>query len=174
MSKTALRCVYGLLIAVATLNRNSSILLVLAYVAVMWPMRRHRGVQAWAVVYAGIWAGVYGALVIGRPAHSEWITPAAVLALNVSWWGLQQSIPANAVFVPLAALVILNARRAPEALTRLLWIMPVYAVPVLIYGAWNEVRLWLPVLPIVLALGLSSYRQAKYTNAANEARFYLR
>lgn len=154
MSQTAVHVGYAAIIAIATLNRNSSILLVLAYVAVMWPCRYNRRVQFWALAYAVLWAGVYGAIVTLRPASHEWITPARVLEINTSWWGLSQSIPYNLAFLPLEALVILSARRAPGLLTRLLWVLPVYAAPVLIYGAWNEVRLWLPLLPLLLPVAL--------------------
>lgn len=154
MPKAALYLGYAALIILATLNRNSSIVLVAAYAAVMWPRRKERAVMVWGLIYLGLWAGVYGWIVLTRRAPGEWITPATVLAGNLSRWGYEQSIPYNLALLPIWAVAFINRRRAPLFLQRLLWIIPLYLAPVLVYGMWHEVRLWLTLIPLLLPLAV--------------------
>ncbi|WP_437630629.1 hypothetical protein [Sorangium sp. So ce854] len=46
-------------------------------------------------------------------------------------------------------------RRAPEFVRRAAWIVPPYALAVGLYGRWHEVRLLMPLYPILLAAALS-------------------
>ncbi len=44
--------------------------------------------------------------------------------------------------------------QAPPALRRLLWLVPLYLVPVFLFGIWREVRLLLPLYPLLAAVAL--------------------
>jgi hypothetical protein len=46
-------------------------------------------------------------------------------------------------------------KSAPIFVRRTAMLVPIYVVPVIVWGVWHEVRLLLPLAPIVLTLGLS-------------------
>ena len=45
--------------------------------------------------------------------------------------------------------------RAPAFVRRSALVLPAYALTILVWGTWVEVRLWLPMYPVILPLALS-------------------
>ena len=138
---------------VATLNRNSSVLLVLAYFLVFADCWRERRYWLIGALIIGVWAGVYGGLVLLRGETVPWITVADNLHDNVGGWLYSKTIPYHLALMPLMGLALF-ARRTPSHLRRLLWLVPVYGVFLLPFAAWWEIRLWLSLFPVVIPAAL--------------------
>jgi hypothetical protein len=141
------------LIAVAATNRITSVFAVVAYWLLVWRRGGQRA-YAWGGVYALVWLvatlTVRAAIGDGVPllpvdealAMNLATLPAAVIAvgglLAGAWWH-----------------VIVNAMR--DTLTQRLALFAVlYAVPVAVFGVWHEVRLLIPVLPVLMVIALVS------------------
>lgn len=141
---------YAALVVAGTLNRElTGVLLVLAF----WALRR----QDWrrGLLFTALFGVTYLVLrlVIGpRPVD---LTFQQTLEANLESWRLVLALLKHLAFVPLWVLAWVRFRRAAPALRRLaIVIVPVYTAAFLLGAIWQEVRLWLPVLIILLPIAL--------------------
>ncbi|HYB94809.1 MAG TPA: hypothetical protein VEC39_07535 [Vicinamibacterales bacterium] len=141
----------GALIAVATLNRETAIFLALLHLGTSDFSR-----QAWirTTAYVGIWAAIYGVVrTMGGDAERYWTMELV--------WRTNLSQPQLAVFnVSMLlgvfwVLAVLGWQYAPAFIRRSALIVPPYLLTVAIWGIWWEVRLLMPLYPILFALALS-------------------
>ncbi len=142
----------ALLVALAALNRETSVFLVLAVFFVALPDRRRR---RWAVACSAIWAVIFVGLriVLGFPPPT--FTIAMAIHGNLSAWRLQWSVVLNfAVLGGLWAFVAMGYRKSPEFLRRAAWSVPFYCGLLLVIGLWNEVRYWTAVFPILIPMAV--------------------
>lgn len=143
---------YAALVFVGTLNREmTGVLLVLAF----WALRGRDWKRG--LLFSAIFAVTYGGLrlVIGpRPVEYTFLQ---TLEANAASW---QTIPAalkNLAFVPLWLVALARLRHADVRLRRLtLFIVPLYVLAFLLAALWQEVRLWLPVVIILLPVIVQS------------------
>jgi hypothetical protein len=146
------RFLLGLLIAIATLNRETAVFIVFLY-AVSYPPTRQRIVTT--VAYATIWAVVLLA--------TRWYGGESEL-----YWDVGKIFVAN-LSQPLVTVFNLVAlfgifwwlaadglRRAPPFVRRTALVIPPYIATLAVWSIWWEVRLLLPMMPILLPLALSS------------------
>ncbi len=132
----------ALIVAVAAFNRETAIFLVLAYVAT-YP-REWKRWGGLVLIYAAITAGLH--LWLGYTPHVLGFE--GTIRYNLGT--ISNAAFVNALLLPLWILVILGYRCAPTVLKRLCWVALLYAASVVIGGAWEEVRLWMIVFPLVL------------------------
>ncbi|HYE85014.1 MAG TPA: hypothetical protein VEA16_01575, partial [Vicinamibacterales bacterium] len=146
------------LIALATFNRETSIFIVLLYVATSDRTR-----EDWirAAGYAAIWASVYGLVRwAGGDADRYW-TPELVWRTNLS----QPQLAAFNITLLLGACWLFAAlgwRHASPFVRLAALIVPPYLATVAIWGIWWEVRLLMPLYPILFALALAYLTRAKW------------
>jgi hypothetical protein len=148
------RVLLAVLVAVATANRETAIFLVLLYVATMRWSRRD---ASFALAYFAIWAAVFvGVRTLAGGAARYW-------DLATVWYGNTHSVEnmvTTAVNVSRCLgffwmFAALGFRRAPWFIKRSAAVTPFYCVTVAIWGLWWEVRLLMPLYPLVLPLALS-------------------
>ena len=146
------RVLLGAVVAVATLNRETGVFIVLLYVATHPLTKRH---LATAAVYGAIWAVVF--LAVRFFAGFAW--PHWTLE-RIFWANLSQ--PMLSVF-NIAALLgvfwwfaVAGFSRAPPFVRRTALVVPPYLAVVAVWGIWWEVRLLLPMLPILVPMALSA------------------
>jgi hypothetical protein len=145
----------GLLIALATFNRETAIFLVLLFAATQSLTRRT--IQT-TVIYLAIWAAVFfGVRLYGGEAERYWEL-GRIWRTNISQPGLT-FYNVTAFLGIIWVLAIAGFSRAPEFVRRAALVIPAYAVVVAVWGLWWEVRLLMPLLPLVLPLALSSLFQ---------------
>lgn len=144
---------FAAVLILATLNRNSSIVLVVLYGLVMirtWHDWRH-----WLICggYGLLWAAVYGYLLLTR--HPTWIccSPAIVSGMNLSGNFFTFTVPNNAALLPLFVLCLAGWKLNPF-LKRTSWAALVYIPPLIVAALWWEIRLWLPLLAVMLPMAL--------------------
>jgi hypothetical protein len=145
----------GLLIALATFNRETAIFLVLLFAATQSLTRRT--IQT-TVIYLAIWAVVFvGVRLYGGEAERYWEL-GRIWRTNISQPGLTL-YNVTAFLGIIWVLAIAGFSRAPEFVRRAALVIPAYAVVVAVWGLWWEVRLLMPLLPLVLPLALSALFQ---------------
>ncbi len=142
--------IYGLLIILATLNRETGVLLVLAFAAIHFPRWRERRIQVWTIVYGGLWAAVYVGLRLWRGPAPELESLAVLLDKNLHSWMLPEAISNHFYFLPLYLSVFLMWRKlSPELRRLIIFVVVPYLALTAIFGGWNEVRLLMPVMPFL-------------------------
>jgi hypothetical protein len=149
---------------VATLNRETGIFLPVAFL--FSNVNRGGGerdhgaarVRKWPALLAGyvfIWVFVYGAIRVLRGATDHMYT------LGEIW--MHNTAKHNLVYTPVNLILFLGAfwafaamgyRHAPAFLRRITWVIVPYVIMVALFGMWREVRLLMPLYPILVALGL--------------------
>jgi hypothetical protein len=142
------------LVAIATLNRETAIFLVFYFVSVM-PLDATHG--RLAARYLLIWVAVYGAIRVY--AGSAW----RYFDLPTIWHGNTHSVEQMAIAATSWALLLgafwifaaLGYRRAPWFVRRTALVAPIYLLTVLVWGTWVEVRLLVPLYPVVFPLALA-------------------
>lgn len=144
----------ALLTLIATLNRETGIFIVFFVLTVAPLDRRH--LRSAAVLLA-IWAATFWGL--------RWYAGDAprFFDLQTTWHGnthtLEQlAIAATSWILLLGAFWLYAAMgisRAPAFVRRTALVLPAYALTILVWGTWVEVRLWLPMYPVILPLAMS-------------------
>jgi hypothetical protein len=142
---------FGALVAVAAFNRETAIFLVLLYL-----VTSERTPADWmrTAGYAAIWGCCYGLVrVVGGDADRYWTTD-LVWRTNLS----QPQLAAFNIMLLLGAFwwfAALGWRYAPAFVRRTALIVPPYLVTVAVWGIWWEVRLLMPLYPVLFALALA-------------------
>jgi hypothetical protein len=141
----------ALLVAIAAMNRETGVFLVLFYAAAR-PLNTQRLMTTLA--YAGIWVAVFIGVRLYAGDGGRYWTVAKVFSSNLS-------NPLLAIFNVAALLGVFwwfaaaGFRRAPPFVQRVAMVIPAYVAVVAVWGIWWEVRLLLPLLPLLLPLALS-------------------
>ncbi len=137
------------LVAVGTLNRETTALIPAVYLLARWGQRPAKEAVGRAVAVGFAWAAVYLGLLVAygrRPYYCDVI----MWDLNVASWG--PTISVLLIFGVLWVLVVIGARGGPLLLRRALWLLPVYVALHYVVAMVNEVRLFLPFAPVVIPL----------------------
>jgi hypothetical protein len=153
---------FGVLVALASFNRETAVFLVPLYLVTSDWSR-----QAWirTAAYGAIWAAIFlGVRAVGGDAERYW-TMDLVFRTNMAQ---PQLALANLTMLlgvfPLLAM--LGWSRAPAFVRRSALIIPPYVVTVAVWGIWWEVRLLMPIYPILFALALSYLYEPREAAAA--------
>ncbi len=141
----------GALIALASFNRETAVFLVLLHLVTSDWSR-----AAWirTFVYAAIWAAVFVAVRIASGEGDRYWSIDLILRTNLS----QPRLALANITMLLGAFwlfAVMGWSRAPGLVRRSALIIPAYLVTIAIWGIWWEVRLLMPLYPILLALALS-------------------
>jgi hypothetical protein len=166
------------LVLLASLNRSTGLLLPVAFALTPSGTTRAEeskdesavGRLAWAGGYFAIWAAVFFGLRawLGTAEPHEPLTE--TLAMNLTpksmTFAVVQTVLLFGVLWPLAASGFSSAPRFPRRMTLLL---PLYIVPVLIWGRWIEVRLLLAMFPVVAPLAAIGLETRLSPDASSEA-----
>jgi hypothetical protein len=148
---------FGLLVVIAALNRETGIFLVLLF-AVTQPATRRNLLTALA--YAALWGGVFVAVRwYGGEAERYWEL-GRIWRTNISQPGLTL-YNLTAFLGVMWLLAALGFRHAPPFVRRAALVVPAYAGAVAVWGLWWEVRLLMPLLPLILPLALSAVFESR-------------
>jgi len=145
---------FAVVVAIATLTRETAIFLVCFFVATMPRGARHMRL---AVGYAAVWAAIYMAVRWYAGEAGRYFDIATVwyenthrvdqLVMALINWGLWLG-----AFWFFAAL---GYKYAPPFVQRTALVLPLYIVTVLVWGFWTEIRLMMPTYPVLIPLALS-------------------
>jgi len=150
-----------LLVIIDSFNRETALMLVAIYG--VW--------HGWASKYRtltlfAIWAAITGGshLVLGAAPHIYGLD--GTLSLNLD--ALPRAVIFNLPFIPLWVMTVRKYRYSSIHLKRLIWVAAIYGLSVIVGAAWDEVRVQLPILPLVLPVILGdgingSERETEHT-----------
>jgi len=147
--------VYSAIIVLATLNRETAVLLPLAFMALHAPRGRSSWYRRRAALFLAMWGGVFVGLRLWLGAAPDTLTVAETWQMNTGggWYSIVAMLK-NAFFVPVWILAAVHARLAPAPLQRLALVGLPYLALCLVFGLWHEVRLLLPLLVLWLPIAL--------------------
>jgi hypothetical protein len=151
------------LVALASLNRETAVFIPLAFLLTIdtKSLLSAKSKNDWKpiVLFGGlliIWAVVFWGLryFLGSTPHVETIR--GLLARNTTKGKLFQTLVNGGLFLGgFWAFAFLGFRYAPPFIRRVALIIPIYLITVLVWGMWHEVRLLMPLYPVLVPLGLS-------------------
>jgi hypothetical protein len=152
------------LVAVASLNRETALYLPLAWmlVASAPDSVRRSGVTAAAPLAAlAVWIVIYGALRWALGAAPAAVPFDVLLRTNLDPMGLAFAAIWLALLLgPVWLWAARGAGAAPAELARLCWMVVPVAVLYLAFGIWREVRILMPLVPLLLALAPFGWARA--------------
>ncbi len=134
---------YAVLLVLASLTRETAVILVPIYIA--WHGRS--GLKATAglfLVWAVITVTVH--LYMGEAPHIFGL--AGTLEVNLT--KLASALMMNLPLIPLWVMAARNYRRSPTVLKRFAWIALVYVGSAIVGALWEEIRVLLPIFPLLL------------------------
>jgi hypothetical protein len=137
------------LVLVGTLNRETTAMLPAVYLLARWGREPLARVLSRTGILVACWVAVYGGLLLlyGR---REYYTDPVQLAHNFS-----SGLPLFVVMLTFGAAWVapwLAGKEAPELLRRNLWLVPPFVVLQCVVARVDEVRLFLPLAPILIPL----------------------
>jgi hypothetical protein len=156
---------YALLVVAACLNRETGLYLIVLFGACIVRSRSRRD-WLWGLAYTTLGVATFGLvrLVLG-PAERYW-TFERIQAINMGDW-----LVSILDFVFLLCVYWWFAwrgwRTASPFLRALVCTMPIYLVPVLLFGIWSETRLFVPMFPLILALAVGAQERLLRSGATN-------
>ena len=136
-----------ILVILDSFNRETALLLVAAYGAWHGWAGKNRTIVLF-VIWAGITAGLH--VWLGPAPHIYGL--GGTFERNIQ--ALSRALIYNAAFVPLWIMTLREYRYSPAPLKRMVWVAGIYAVSILVGASWEEVRLLLPLLPLVMPVML--------------------
>jgi hypothetical protein len=137
------------LILVGTLNRESTAMIPAVYFLARTGQRPPAEVAWRTAAIAAAWAVVYGLLLRIYGPRAYYCDP-VMLGENFKSW--LPSVSVLLLFGPMWILAILGAPRGPLMLRRALWLFPIYLILHYIVARVEEVRLFLPLAPVIIPL----------------------
>jgi hypothetical protein len=153
------------LILIASLNRETTVFIVLAFLLANLPLERPlRGDMVHAIkrvlpylaLYMVAWLGVFCGLRIMLGPATHVIDIPKLFRVNIQIGHL--ALTAWQAFWFLGAFwafAFLGYAKAPLVIQRLVWVVPFYLTTFMVFGYWWEVRLLMPMYAIFLPLALS-------------------
>lgn len=162
------------LVALASLNRETAVFIPLAFFLTIDKKSffNTRSKNDWKpVLLFGqlllIWAIVFWGLRYSLGSAPHIATIAGLLARNTSLGSLFYTFVNGSLFLGgLWVFALLGFRYAPRFIKRVALIVPFYLITVIIWGVWPEVRLLMPLYPVLVPLGLSFLYSEEKTIAA--------
>jgi hypothetical protein len=148
---------YAVILILASLNRETSAFLVLAYALVAWRCNRLNG--RFLALLTAIWLTVFIGLrlTLNAPSEGTYGLP-YIVAENL------ERLPGGFVYLVLfiggvGFTSVLGWRYAPPFVRALLPMVVAYVGAILVFGIWGEVRLWLPIVPLLLVMAWGAVKR---------------
>jgi len=160
------------LVLIGTLNRETTAMIPAVYLLARWREKSTAEVVGRTGLLAACWVAVYGGLLLhyGRPGY--YTEPFMLLANLRSWLPTAFALVMFGVMwaLPFAAL----RYHPPTLLRRTVWLVPPFVLLLYLVAVVQEVRLFLPLAPIVIPLSwwvlFPEARQQAPTAAPRRAR----
>jgi hypothetical protein len=146
-----------LIVILASLNRETGFVLVLAYaLAAPGRERTTRPSMGLGMTLFALWGLIFLGLrwALGWQANLHSVSE--LWAINTAPENLARTLlQVGLLLGPFWAFAAWGYSTAEKELRRLTWWVPAYLVTVLVWGIHHEARLWLPIVPVATALGLT-------------------
>lgn len=167
----------GLITVLAAFNRETSVFIPLAFLIGTLGMSDLRLKTAEVVkktlapfgCYIALWALIFFGLRYGLGHLPHFVDAAALFSKNTAPDSLMRFVVNGTLFLgAFWILALLGIKHAPIFVRRVSWIVPLYLSVFFMWGVWYEVRLLMPLYPLVIPLGLS-FLSASRDNANHDS-----
>lgn len=149
------------LIAVATLNRETAIFLVVLLGSMAFRQEPRHRIAGWFLVYGLVWAAVYGALRLSIGSHPHEQTISTYVRYNVAPRGLALSAFNIFIFLGPFWFAVWRGLRVAPAFQRYGFIgFVLFVIGASPWSLWWEVRLWTPFYCVLIPLMLYGLKSA--------------
>lgn len=146
---------FAALVVVATLNRETGILLPIAYAALNYTRWRDWRVVMKLLVFGGLWACIFVGLRVILGAAPDMITIEQIARANLGGgWNTSEALLNNAFLIPIWFAALVGWRSAPAPLKRLSLAGLPYLGLLAVFALWDETRLLLPLIVLWMPLAL--------------------
>ncbi len=152
------------LIAVGTLNRETTLLLVIASFLAWIPLPKFWKafqtcfVKEWrnSLILLLIWSALFGSLTWAYHDLPRTISLSQILTKNLDPASLALTTRQLFLFLGLFWIfVVLGFKHSPSFLKRMTLLLPIYLLLLIPYAMWFEVRLLMTIYPILIPLGIA-------------------
>lgn len=151
---------YAALVVLASLNRETGVLLVLTFAAIHLPRWRERRIQVWTLIFAALWAACFVGLRLWRGPAPDLVTIAEIWEGNTNSWQVPDAITNHFFFLPLYFAVPIAWRKLPPEVKRLfIGVALPYLGLTAVFGSWNEIRLIMPIMPFLTVAFFTTLEQ---------------
>jgi len=156
----------GIVLVFAALNKETSIVIPITFLLVNLDIASFHSkeslkkVQTWRpfilfAIYMAIWAAVYFLLraLLGDAEHVhtlEWLWHVNTQRNTLIHAAVNVSLFMGAFWI----FAILGVKKSPQFIRRAALVTLVYIPAVMLYGVWYEVRLLMPLYPLIIPLGM--------------------
>lgn len=156
--------VLGAIVVLASLNRETALFIPLALLmssldtSKSSPTRRAVEWRAvgFSVLLVLVWAVIFLALRYCLGSAPADKTLSEIFAFNTTAEHLSRTVVNGTLFLGgYWILSVRGIRNAPDFVRRVAFTIPLYLIVIAIWGVWYEVRLFMPLYPILIASGLS-------------------
>ncbi len=137
------------LLLIGTLNRETTAMLPAVYLLARWGQEPRGRVIGRTALFAACWAAVYGGLRVGY-GHRAYYTDVVMLEAN-----FKSLLPTTFALLFLGVMWFLPwfaPKDAPPLLRRSRWLVPLFVALQYVVAVVQEVRLFLPLTPILIPL----------------------
>ena len=146
------------ILVAATLNRETGCFIVLFFfvqqVRLRWPFMSRQN-WIWTAVYAVAWTGIYGGLRLWLGNAQTSTSIAEAFANNISIFHLASFGMRAGLFLGVYWFFVYKGWATAPGFIRRAWLaVPVYLAFIFVFGVWREVRLLMPLYPILIPTGL--------------------
>ena len=143
------------LIPVAALNRETAVLIPLLYLATQWDTESQKQVLTKGMIFLGLWCIIFVGLRVFLGNHANIIEASELMRLNFSPGNIIRTIVKVTVFFGIFIYAgIAGLRYSPQFLKRTWRVLPLYLSLYLVFGAWKEMRLLMPLYYFLIPAGL--------------------
>jgi hypothetical protein len=137
------------LMLLGTLNRETTAMIPAVYLLARWRVVPAKRLIVQTVLLVGAWLVVYGGLRLAygpRPYYCDFY----MWKRNIANW--LPTVHVMLLFGAVWVLAFIGARRGPRMLRRTIWLLPPFVILHYVVALVIEVRLFLPLAPVVLPL----------------------
>jgi hypothetical protein len=147
---------FAIVVAFAALNRETGILLPIAWMLWHLPSLKQRQGLGWPVLHFGLWLAVFVGVRLIVGSRPPMYTFETTLATNLET--LPRTLMNVFFILPITVFMFWGWHRAVPELKRLAVIIPFYFAMITVFALWNEVRLVLSFVPFAMPFFLESLK----------------
>lgn len=147
----------AVIIGLATLNRETGVFLVVAYLvihlnrAAPFLARTH---LIWTGLYSAIWGSIFLGIRLWLGLAPQ-LSLAQILQMNIESGALLMTGVNCVLFLGAFWVLVWQGHKVANPFIRTTWrIVPIYLLAILVFGVWSEVRLLTPLYPVLISTGM--------------------
>jgi hypothetical protein len=154
-----------IVLIIATLNRETSCFIVMFYAARWmvgrWPFFVRKDL-IWIGAYSLVWLAIFIELRLWLGSVVSVLTVSDMLAENTTIAHIALTLGRAVLFMGAYWLVMYTGFGASSTLIKRAWIVvPIYLLAIGVFGIWREVRLLVPLYPILISTVIAQLRRMK-------------